>query len=292
MITDCPSCSRQFRIYAWQLTAAKGVVQCGFCGEQFNALERLRDYPLVGDDKNQVSVSHDDELDEPQFKIPGENQDLDPKESQIVDPHQNLTNVDNEYYGEAQDSIATDAIKPQSTDLLSEDEVLELLVISDEKRSPWSSFFWVSSIVLLLVMVAIQLTWFNRDWILTNKPEYLPFAKKVCERIECELVRERDLSSIVLVNRDVRDHPRYVNTLLVNATIENQSEIIQPFPDLRMVLYDTEGEISGYRIFKPLEYLDPSISIEDGMFVNAPVHIILELTGATDVAVSFEFKFI
>ena len=59
-----------------------------------------------------------------------------------------------------------------------------------------------------------------------------------------------------------------------------------------MVLYDTEGQISGYRIFKPLEYLDPSISIEDGMSVNAPVHIILELTGATDVAVSFEFNFI
>ena len=228
MITDCPSCSRQFRIYAWQLTAAKGVVQCGFCGEQFNALERLRDYPLVGEDKNQVSVSNDDELDEPQFKIPGELQDLDPKESQAVDLPQNLANANNEYSEEAQDSIATDDIKPQSTDRLSEDEVFELLVVSGEKRSAWGSFFWVSSIVLLLVVAAIQMAWFNRDWILTNKPEYLPFARKICERIECDLVRERDLSSIVLLNRDVRDHPRYVNTLLVNATIENQSEIIQP----------------------------------------------------------------
>ena len=292
MITDCPSCSRQFRIYAWQLSAAKGVVQCGFCGEQFNALERLHDNPLPGDDETQASSPHDEELDEPQFNIPGENQDLEPEEPEPVETPQNPTSVGNEYTEEVQDPVATADIQPQLTELLSEEEALELLAASDEKRSVWSKFFWFTSTLLLLVMIAIQLAWFNRDWILTKKPEYLPHVRKICEQIECDLVRERDLSSIVLVNRDIRDHPRYENTLLVNATIENQAEIIQPFPDLRLTLYDTEGQITGYRIFRPLEYLDKSITVEDGMPVNAPVHIILELTGATDVAVSFEFNFI
>lgn len=292
MITDCPSCSRQFRIYAWQLSAAKGVVQCGFCGEQFNALERLHDYPVPGDDEIQDSSPHDEELDEPQFKIPGENQKLEPEESELVEMSQNATSVDNEYTEEVQNSVVRDNIQPQLTDLLSEEEAMALLSASDENRSAWSKFFWFTSTLMLLVIIAIQLAWFNRDWILTKKPEYLPFARNICEKIECDLVRETDLSSIVLVNRDVRDHPRYVNTLLVNVTIENQAEIIQPFPDLRLTLYDTEGQISGYRIFKPLEYLDKSITIEDGMPVKAPVHIILELTGATEVAVSFEFNFI
>ncbi|NNE38838.1 MAG: hypothetical protein HKN08_11080, partial [Gammaproteobacteria bacterium] len=44
--------------------------------------------------------------------------------------------------------------------------------------------------------------------------------------------------------------------------------------------------------FKPNEYLDETINIEDGMPVNIPVHIILELTGSTSAAVSFEFNFI
>lgn len=49
MFTSCPSCIRQFRVRARQLAAAEGLVQCGYCGKQFNALERLYDKPLIPD---------------------------------------------------------------------------------------------------------------------------------------------------------------------------------------------------------------------------------------------------
>ena len=47
MYTTCPSCVRQYRIRAKQLSIAAGVVRCGYCGEQFNALVRLSDEPLL-----------------------------------------------------------------------------------------------------------------------------------------------------------------------------------------------------------------------------------------------------
>jgi len=48
MYTTCPACHRHYRIMAKQLSAAGGVVRCGFCGEQFNALTRLEDEVTAG----------------------------------------------------------------------------------------------------------------------------------------------------------------------------------------------------------------------------------------------------
>jgi len=56
-------------------------------------------------------------------------------------------------------------------------------------------------------------------------------------------------------------------------------------------LFDTSGRQVAYRDFRPDEYLDESIDIDTGMAPQKPVHFVLEVTGATALAVSFEFAF-
>ena len=70
MFTDCPACHRQFHVYAAQLTAARGMVKCGFCGQKFNALERLRDKPLAQPDPGPPVSSEIESPSEPDFIIP------------------------------------------------------------------------------------------------------------------------------------------------------------------------------------------------------------------------------
>jgi len=69
MFTNCPTCARQFRIRASQLATAEGFVQCGFCGKQFNALERLYDKPLVND-RELMATPSEEETAGPDFYIP------------------------------------------------------------------------------------------------------------------------------------------------------------------------------------------------------------------------------
>jgi predicted Zn finger-like uncharacterized protein len=45
LLTQCPKCETIYRLDAADLAAAKGFVECGDCGEQFNALSRLADEP-------------------------------------------------------------------------------------------------------------------------------------------------------------------------------------------------------------------------------------------------------
>ena len=285
MFTSCPGCARQYRIRAEQLTAAKGQVKCGFCGQQFSALERLSDNPLplpvqkfpaglsepAAETLQSEVASHAFEH-EPQFEIPRQPVLKSTKTSGVhsrADFH--LTaNIDG-----------------------LPDELQEVLLEESEPpRSRIGAFFWGLGALLLIVAIAAQLAWFNRDYLLRQYPEIMPWAKQICERLGCDLLRQRNVSAIEILNRDVRLHPIYTDSLLVNATMANRSDSIQPFPRIQFTLFDTNGQMVAFREFTPGEYLDDSIAINDGMQPEQPVHFVLEVTGPTNSAVSFEFRFL
>jgi predicted Zn finger-like uncharacterized protein len=169
------------------------------------------------------------------------------------------------------------------------DELLE----EPSKKSSWvSTFFWTSTCTLGLLVLLSQLLWFNRDQVLLKYPELMPYAKQVCNKLDCRVIRQRDARAIKLVNRDVRLHPDYEDTLLVNATMNNQLAVRQPYPRVQLTLFDTSGALLGYRDFAPGDYLDASIDLDEGMPVNIPVHFVLQVSGPTAGAVSFEFRFL
>ncbi len=269
LFTSCPSCLKQFRIQASQLSTAAGLVECGVCGHQFSALSRLSDIPLTLD---QINYEYDDKS----AQKPVAEQDQEP-EFDIPDSRN-----EKEAYSKGvrhEDVLLSDL----------PDELREELPV---KRSLVATICWGLGAVLLLIIIAAQLFWFNRDKLLLRFPQFEPVAREVCERFQCEILRYKDISLIKLINRDVRNHPLYEGSLLVNATMANKSETIQPFPLIQLALFNTGGEVIGYREFKPEEYLDDSISIQAGMLPDSPIHIVLEVSGPTKDAVSFEFHFL
>ncbi|OGT71195.1 MAG: hypothetical protein A3I78_10135 [Gammaproteobacteria bacterium RIFCSPLOWO2_02_FULL_56_15] len=260
MYTDCPACHRQFHIKAAQISTAGGQVICGFCGRQFDAIPRLRDHPSAIAATDPVPSLRSGAV-APQIHI------QDPK---------------------------TGADAPSNRDDFPEPEFEIPGILQNDpprRRSAISRLLWTAGVILLVMVVVGQLAWFNRDLVLTRYPELVPRLRELCERLECSVYRKRDIDAIRLLNRDVRDHPRYENALLVNATMSNESGQIQPFPGIRLLLFNTNGRQVAYRDFHPDEYLDESFDIDAGMAPQKPVHFVLEVTGATALAVSFEFAF-
>ncbi len=269
LFTSCPSCLKQFRIKASQLSTAAGQVKCGVCGHQFSALSRLSDIPLTLD---QINSEYDDKSAQKQAVEQGQ------------EPEFDIPDLRNEKEANSK------GVKHEGV-LLGDlpDELREELPV---KRSLFATICWGLGAVLLLIIIVAQLFWFNRDELLLRFPQLEPVAREVCERLQCETLRYKDISLIKLINRDVRNHPLYEGSLLVNATMANKSETIQPFPLIQLALFNTGGEIIGYREFKPEEYLDDSISVEAGMLPESPIHFVLEVSGPTKDAVSFEFHFL
>ena len=145
---------------------------------------------------------------------------------------------------------------------------------------------------MLLLVLAAQYAWFNRDGVLEAYPRFVPWVEKICAHLQCSVLRHGDSSAIRILNRDVRLHPAYADTLLVNATMVNRADSVQSFPRIQFTLFDTSGKALASRNFTAAEYLDDSIEVSKGMAPEQPVHFVLEVTGPTQDAVSFEFRFL
>jgi len=194
---------------------------------------------------------------------------------------------------EASENKTSEPVKKQVKETHYEfPEAEEILTETHVKRSWISAVFWATTSFVALIAITLQLAWFNRDEVLMKYPQLTPYVKQVCKELDCRLIRQRDASAIKLVNRDVRLHPGYQDTLLVNATMKNELPVRQPYPRVQLTLFDTSGALLGYREFVPSDYLDNSIEIDEGMPVDYPVHFVLEVSGPTAGAVSFEFRFL
>ena len=170
-----------------------------------------------------------------------------------------------------------------------DDELIEAQARPVENRRTHP--LWGVLAALLLLLGAGQFVWYQRDHLARQYPPLRPVIELMCARLGCTLKPQRDLDAIKVLARDVRDHPRFRNSLLVNATIENEASFTQPYPTLELTLYDADGKMIGVRRFQPQEYLDSSIPVAQGMKPQQPVYIVLEIARPAEEAVSFEFKF-
>lgn len=258
MFTDCPSCESVFRIRAAQLGAAGGWVRCGYCAQTFNALERLHDAPLTRPAPRQHTQETTPEP---------PSADTGPELAQVE-------TADAEAAGE----------------LFS--ELPPALFDNDEKKagSP-AGIIWGGLVVVLSFIALLQLAWFNRDSLLQAYPAGAPWVERICEKLQCKPIRFRDLSTIKLLSKEVQEHPRYRNALLVSAVIVSQARFPQPFPEIELVLYATDRELLAHARFAPSDYLAPGVDPAAGMSPGEPVYFALELAGAAEQAVSFQFHF-
>ena len=160
-------------------------------------------------------------------------------------------------------------------------------------RQPRRGIRWLWVVLGLLLTAALfaQIAYFLRDDIVAAVPELAPLRATMCEYLRCPSAPAEPVD-IELVARDVRDHPRYRDALLVNATLVSRASGATPFPVIQLGLQGPTGEIIGVRRFAPDEYLDKSIDIAAGMPPERAVYVVLEVHQSGDRAVSFEFDFL
>jgi predicted Zn finger-like uncharacterized protein len=299
MFTNCPDCSRQFRIRANQLAQAEGLVQCGFCGNQFYALERLYDKPLVIENQ-QLELNKAAEA-EPEFFIPEPKAGTLKPEDKLEPLNEAVPDIEIDLPDPTpapEPKFKTNAPAIEDAEVFSEKPVDNYPFADEleEQEKPVagivSRLFWALGVMLLLVAGTAQAAWFNRDILLSHYPQFLPQAKIICQHFNCTLIRNRNISAIKLLNRDVRVHPRYEDALLVNATMTNLSSYTQRYPLILLSLFDTNGKVIAYRQVTPSDYLDSSMDIEEGMAPDKPIHFVIEVADNDIGAVSFEFDFL
>ncbi len=151
------------------------------------------------------------------------------------------------------------------------------------------TMLWGIGITLMLAMLAMQYLYYHR-MALAQEPRLRPLLTQMCRITTCQLPAQRDLTEIVLGKHLVQIHPRYVDSLLITATLVNNADFAQPFPIVEVVMTDLEQKQVARRRFLPNEYLIGSSS--EGLLAPATeVPLMLEVLDPGKNAVGFEFNF-
>lgn len=316
MYVVCPSCHDVFVINSSHLAVAQGRVRCGGCKTVFDAtaslydtlneadaaLERIRaaeqdiegvvDIALAGiedspDDKASVTGDSDAETAETR------------SETESVDDK--MSGVDGDFYAQpVADEIAPcleTAANIQDDAAIEEAPATEAVVLDDdpetERTVRISGKVWLSvaASVFLSVLITGQYIWKER-YQLAADTQLRPWMERYCALLQCDLPLRSELGKIEILEREVRDHPRVKDALLVSATILNVAPFAQTYPVFEISFSDVSGTPVSVRRFNPSEYLSDDKDASQGFQPGEKTHLVLEVVDPGKQAVSFQFDFL
>ncbi len=165
------------------------------------------------------------------------------------------------------------------------------LAVTEPKRaSLWKIIAGLLLILLLSLALLTQLALFRSIDIIHYFPQARPWLKQFCQYAPCRIHARRDVDQIRILERDIRANPQNKKALLITATIVNQANFSQPYPDIRVTLSDLTGTVVAQRRFSPANYLGSLNSPFLLMKPGTPVHIRIGVLDPGRDAVNFEFQ--
>jgi len=256
MFTFCPNCHVIFRLTPSHLSRAGGYTRCGECRLVYNAIDCL--YEELAETREALEQSQQS----------GEGRAGAGAQVPLVDDQAISTGEDR---APRQFPVSADGWHHRTLTM----------------RDAFSG----TAIVFLVLLLAMQWVFFNRAD-LVRVQDWRPGLEQFCKYLHCSLPLRVDLSQLKLLNREVRQHPRVAEALLVNATLSNQADFTQPYPVLELSFSGLGGNPVALRRFRPMEYVNDTQTIKRGMPPGEPVPVVLEIMDPGETAVSYQFGFL
>ena len=159
-------------------------------------------------------------------------------------------------------------------------------------RSAEMTIFMIMSLIVLCFGLLLQFAVFRSIEVQQKYPSLKPLITKVCKTFTCDYNGPRDIKKIQLISRDIRVHPTTKGALLISATIINNANYQQPYPNFSVKLSNLSGKTTAHRFFSPNDYLGKLSNKLLLMPPKQPIRIALEVVDPGKEAINFEFKFI
>lgn len=288
LITRCPACTTMFKVVPDQLRVSEGWVRCGQCDEVFDASSHLVQVALEPNDPAgpqeeleardgepgslaEAIIAHPVEaervsgaLDNPQESMLEQAQPVpDPESATHVPPAAQLPDP-------VIDTNASD-LEPYFRDELGEVSFLRDRSNATVWGKPLTRVILVLASLLLVLVLAGQVVFHERDRILVMQPRLKPWLLTLCEHLNCTLSALRQIESIVI---DSSSFTRIQgDSYRLSFTFKNTAATALAVPALELTLTDSLDQPVLRRVFSPTELGVPSDALSAGL--EWPVSLIV-----------------
>jgi len=160
-------------------------------------------------------------------------------------------------------------------------------IVKEEKKGVRSKLI-IASIGILLSIFIWQF-WSNRQS-LAWSDSWGGTVKAVCSYLPCNLKPKRDVSKIKLLQRQLSPDEEKENFLDIKVLLVNEADFAQPYPTIKIIFSNKNGEQVSKKSFAPKDYLEADASTAL-MPSGSEVHIHFKTEVTHPDALGFEFIF-
>lgn len=136
-------------------------------------------------------------------------------------------------------------------------------------------FPWGWGIIGLLGLLLLQVGLFKTSAVVQS-PTLRPALETLCARAHCQLPALHHVAAIHIIDRGLHTAYDGSGALEFHATLVNEFDLPQAFPNIRLSLNELDGSLLAQRVFSRKDYL-PGSSAAAQMPAKLPVEIKLSI---------------
>ena len=133
--------------------------------------------------------------------------------------------------------------------------------------------YWRTGLVIGLLLLIGQIIYFE-GYAFSQNPAVRPGLAKLCQLIKCQLPDYKNLDEFSLLHGSFTPLPDQNYDFRV--VMSNQADFSQPYPNIKLTLFDYSGNAFAHRIFQPRDYL-PENAVATLMAADATTEISLKI---------------
>lgn len=156
-------------------------------------------------------------------------------------------------------------------------------------RHPVWRFLGVLAALVLLILLAAQLAWWQREAVMVYWPDSQPIFAKACAQLGCRLSVPRDIEGLQVEASDLRqiDGP---HRLELRVPLRNRYNVALAYPAIELTLFDARNEVAIRRVLWPQDYVSPGTQIAAGLPPRTTQTMIVHLDSGNAVATNFRVQ--
>jgi predicted Zn finger-like uncharacterized protein len=159
------------------------------------------------------------------------------------------------------------------TEEISPSEQLSSSRLPWDKASLPGNTFWKTGLVIGLLALIGQIVYFE-GYAFTQNPAFRPSLSKLCQLIKCQLPVYKHLDEFSILQGSFTPLPD--QNYAFRLVMSNQAFFAQPYPNIKLTLFDYSGNAFARRVFQPRDYL-PENTDANAMAADATTDISLKI---------------
>lgn len=156
------------------------------------------------------------------------------------------------------------------------------------RRTGWRILGMLFALVLL-VLFAAQLSWWQRETVMVYWPASKPLYDQACQQLGCRVLPPRDIDGLQVEPSDLRqvDDPHHLE---LKVPLRNHFNVALAYPAIELTLLDHQNNVVVRRVLWPQDYVKPGTRIEAGLPARTTQTMIVRLDTGNVVASNFRIE--